>query len=268
MTKTKLVDHSPDQSLESKPSPSKRRLLFILVGCLGGILFLIRLGSAPDLLDGDQERPASYVLDVVRNGNWICQRDLHSDIASKPPLYTWLAAGPSLAAGRISLFTLYLPGALAAMGSACLLLSFGRKYFGITAGMFAALALLLTHAGLKQFGLARTDAVFAFMVTAAALLAFRAWQLGHGWTWFWLMSAAATLTKGPLGLVLAAGGLLAAWWECKSPDRLRLRGSHLAGVAFFLIITAGWFWLAYLQFRPGVDRQNDWERVGGPRNAK
>src|SRR5262245_44270290 len=173
-----------------------------LVG-LPAVLFTLRLVGPSNLLDQDQERPGTYVLDVVKNGNWICQRDLTGDITSKPPLYTWLSALAALAVGRVSLLALYLPGALAAWGTAWLILKSGGRYFGCRAALLGAVAAMLNSAGLKEFGLARTDGVFAFTVTAAALLAHRAWIRGNGWTWFWLAAAAATLTKGPLGVILA-----------------------------------------------------------------
>jgi 4-amino-4-deoxy-L-arabinose transferase-like glycosyltransferase len=89
-------------------------------------------------------------------------------------------------------------------------------------------------------------------VTASAFLAYRAWNRGRGWTWFWLTAAGATLTKGPLGLVLASAGLLACYWEARSGQRLPLRGSHLGGIAVFVLITAGWLGLAYWQFGRAV----------------
>jgi 4-amino-4-deoxy-L-arabinose transferase-like glycosyltransferase len=225
-----------------------RWLAFILITFLAAGLFSLRLAAPPNLLDQDQQRPAAYVLDVVKNGQWLCQRDISDDITSKPPFYTWLCALATLAYGRINVFTLYLPGALAAWGVACLIFAVGRQYFGTRAGFFGALASLLTSAGLKEFGLARSDGVFAFTVTAAALLAFRAWIQGKGWAWFWVMAALATLTKGPLGLLLAGGGLLGCLWERRSGDPLPLRGSHLAGLGLYLLIAGGWFLWAYSQF--------------------
>ncbi|HXU79588.1 MAG TPA: glycosyltransferase family 39 protein [Methylomirabilota bacterium] len=231
-------------------APPSSWLLPASIILLGIILFGLRLAAPPNLLDQDQERPASYVLDVVKNGHWVYQRDWTGDITSKPPLYTWLCALTALACGQVNLLALYLPGALAALGTALLVLQAGNRVFGPRAGLFAALATLLTTAGLKEFGLARTDGVFAFTVTAAALLAFRAWQRGGGWAWFWALAAAATLTKGPLGLLFAANGLLAAWWERKSPRPHPLRGSQLPGVGVFLLLAGGWFLLAYWQAGP------------------
>ena len=97
-------------------------------------MFAIRLAGPPNLMDNDQERPASYVLDAVLNGHWACQVDWMGDVTSKPPLYTWLAGLATLPFDRISLFSLYLPAALSVAGMACLILFAGRKYFGPTGG--------------------------------------------------------------------------------------------------------------------------------------
>ena len=225
---------------------------WLLIAVVAATLFAIRVFGPPNILDQDQQRPAAYVLDAVRNGNWICQRDWTGDITSKPPLYTWLAALVTLACGHITVFALYLPGALAGFGSALLVFWVGRDYFGARAAWFGALACLLTAAGAKQFGLARTDGVFAFTVTLAAFFAFRGWISGKGWTWFWLAAAAATLTKGPLGPLLAGFGLLAVVWERRSGDPLLLRGSQWLGITLYVLLVAGWFGLAYWQFRDAL----------------
>ena len=215
-------------------------LSLTLVILVAAAMFAIRLVSPPNLMDNDQERPASYVLDAVLNGHWACQVDWMGDVASKPPLYTWLAGLATWSFDRISLFTLYLPAAFSVAGMACLILLAGREHFGPTAGLFGALAFLLSPMMSRQIALARTDALFAFMISLAALAAFRAWTRGRGWTWFWFLAALATLAKGPLGILLAAGGLMACVWERKS-----VRGSHLFGLALYGLITFGWFALAY-----------------------
>jgi 4-amino-4-deoxy-L-arabinose transferase-like glycosyltransferase len=250
-----------NEGIEQSRFPRWAHLAGITI--LAALLFALRLSAPPNLLDQDQERPGTYVLDVIKNGNWICQRDLNGEITSKPPLYTWLAALVALARGRVDEFALYLPGALSLWGTAWMIFTFGRKYFGPRAGFFAALASMLCTAGLKEFGLARTDGVFALMVTATALLGFRAWTEGKGWTWFWVMAAVATLAKGPLGVVLAAGGFIAAFWERKSGEPLPFKGNQLLGIGLFLLITIGWFLLAYHSAgKPFIDKIIGKELVG------
>jgi 4-amino-4-deoxy-L-arabinose transferase-like glycosyltransferase len=250
-----------NQEIEQSRFPRWFHLAAITI--LAALLFALRLAAPPNLLDQDQERPGAYVLDVVKNGNWICQRDLNGEITSKPPLYTWLAALVALARGRVDEFSLYLPGALSLWGTAWMIFAFGRKYFGPRAGFFAALASMLCTAGLKEFGLARTDGVFALTVTAAALLGFRAWTEGKGWTWFWVMAAVATLAKGPLGLVLAGGGFIAAFWDRKSGEPLPFKGNQLLGIGLFVLIAVGWFMLAYHSAgKPFIDKIIGKELIG------
>lgn len=225
-------------------------------------IFAIRLASPDDIADRDQQRPVAYALDILRNGNWLVQTDWRDDITSKPPLYTWLVSILSLPGDRVTQLTLYLPTGLAMLGVALLVNWAGRKWFSPAAGFLGALACLLTMATAKHVALARTDALFAFTVTLAALLAYRAWSRGGGWTCFWLAAAAATLTKGPLGVLLALFGLLAVVWEKRSGRPAPLRGSHLLGVCLFLLITGGWFAAAYLQMgQPLIDKMMGRELV-------
>ena len=242
---------SLDQEDSSLAWLSGSRPVWLIAG-IAIALFLMRIWAPPNLLDQDQENPATYVLDVVKNGHWVCQRDLAGNITSKPPLYTWLASVSTLLIGEVNVVSLYLPGGLSLGATACLMFLAGRGYFGARAGFFAALACMLCTAGLKQFGLARTDGVFAFTVTVAALLAWRSWMLGRGWTWFWLAGAAATLTKGPLGPVLASLGLLANLWERGSGDPWPVRGRHYLGVTLFAACTVGWVAAAYLSLGHAV----------------
>jgi 4-amino-4-deoxy-L-arabinose transferase-like glycosyltransferase len=237
--------------------------VFAATAGLAAIMFTIRLAAPPNLLEQDQERPAAYVLDAIKNGNWLCQRDPWGAVTSKPPVWTWLSALTALAQGHVSLFSLYFPGAVAALGTASLVLAVGRRVFGAHAGFVAAIASVLHISGFKAMGLARTDAVFAFTVTVTAFLAFRSWTLGGGWTWFWLAAALSTLTKGPLGLVFAACGLLACVWERRSGTPAPLRGSHRVGIALFLALTAGWLALSVWELgRPVVSRIIVSELVG------
>jgi 4-amino-4-deoxy-L-arabinose transferase-like glycosyltransferase len=218
-------------------------------------IFSIRLSLPSVLDDRGFYLHGAWVLDAVQNGNWICPQNHAGDLTSKPPLYIWLAALATLPFARISLFTMMLPGAIATLGVAAAIWVFGREAFGKSAGLLGALAYLLSYSGATQIALARPDGVFALTVTMGALAAFRAWTSGQGWTWFWLFAAAATLAKGPVGLLLAALGLLAVAWERWSGQVAPIRGSHRWGIVLFLVITGGWFGLAYLQYGQAlVDR--------------
>lgn len=218
-----------------------------LLAVVGAALFAIRLTGAPNLLDNEY-RVGACVLDVLQHGNWLCPHDVLGN-TDKPPMLTWLAALASWPLGRVTPFTLYLPTALATILTAWCILGAGGR-FGPRVGFLAGLAYLLSDVAAHQMGTARWDGVFALTVTVAALLAFAAWIRGGGWTAFWLVAAASTLTKGPLGVLLSLLGLGAVLWERRSGHPTRLAGSHTAGILLYLLVAVGWFLLAYRQVGP------------------
>ncbi len=253
---TSLATHPPDAGV-GHPARSLEWLPVLFVTAIALALFAIRLITPSDLMDNDQQRPASYAMDALVNGNWVVQRDQTGEMMSKPPLTTWLTAIPAIPFGRLNLFLLYLPCLMATLGIAWLILGVGMSQFGRWAGLLGAVAYLLSGVAQKQIALARTDTVFALTVFAGALIAWRAWRSGGSWTWFWLLAAAATLTKGPVGVVLALGGLLAVFFERPCAWRPRWR-AHLPGVALFLTLTLGWFALASL-----VEGRDVWDKMIG-----
>ena len=219
-----------------------------LLTCVGIALFAIQLTGAENLLDNEY-RLGACVLDVLQHGNWLCPHDVLGN-TDKPPMLTWLAALASWPIGRVTTFTLYLPTALATLGTSWLIALAGGRRFGRRAGLFGGLAFLLSQFAARQMATARWDGLFALTVTVAALAAFRAWTLGRGWTVFWLAAAIATLTKGPLGVVFAGFGLMAAVWERVDGRRKPFEGTHLVGIVLFLLLTVGWFLLAYRRVGP------------------
>ncbi|MBX7245018.1 MAG: glycosyltransferase family 39 protein [Candidatus Sumerlaeaceae bacterium] len=229
-----------------------------LIVAFVAVVFAVRLAGPPNLMDQDQERPAAYILDVVRNGNWIVQRDETGDVTSKPPLYTWLAATTATLQGRLTGFSLYLPCAASVAAVSILLLLFGTREFGFNTGLIASAAFLLSMPALKMVALARTDPLFTLTVTLTAYAAYDAWKRGRNWIWFWFAATAATLTKGPLGLVLGATGLLAAFWENDRPRFPMLLRNHWRGILLYLGIGAGWLLLALWAEGPDV-----WKKMIG-----
>lgn len=225
-------------------------------------LFVVRVTGYPRLARHDL-RVSAYVLDAVQNGNWFVQKDSTGEIASKPPLLTWIAAAATLLTGRISRFTIYLPAAVSLCATSLVLFFAGRRMFGFRAGFLAAFAYVVSPIGYTQLGTARYDGVLALFVILAALAAYRAWVSGSGWTWFWLAAAVGTLAKGPLEVLLGAAGLLAAFWERRNGSPVPFRGSHLVGILVFLLLTGGWFALAYGELgQPLIDKMIGRELVG------
>lgn len=235
----------------------------VLLVALVLALFALRL-TGPSNLEADaQDRNVGYVMDVVWEGHWLVQQDIRGRIMSKPPLHTWIAAAFA-EIGGINRLTLALPSALAVLAMALLVVEVGRRRYGILAGGLAGFAVVMAPMMSKHIALVRTDALFALVVALGAFAAQRAWERGGGWVPFWFWAGLATLIKGPLGLVLAAMGLLAWFWERRSdPATPRPAGTHWAGVAAFLLLTLGWLVPAIVSAgQPLVDKLFFQELVG------
>ena len=247
--------------LASTGEPDAKKLLCLLA-LVGFALFVIALTGYPNLLDNER-RVGAYALDLLQNGHWFAQRDADGDPISKPPLLTWLVALGSLPFGRVTLVSLYLPSAAATVALALILFSVGREKFGWRAGFLGALSFLLSIMADQQMTTSRYDGLFSLPVALAALAAYRGWTTGRGWTWFWLAIAFGSLVKGPLALILAASGLLAAFWEKSSGTPQRIRGSHWLGIGLFILIGFGWLALAYAEMgKPLIDKLIGRELVG------
>ena len=213
------------------------------------LVFLLRITGPSDLEGYAQHRNVGYVMDMFwGSGSWLAQHDIQGRILSKPPLHTWTIT-PFAAVLGIDRLAMSLPSMFAVLALVLLVFEFGRRRFGLLAGGLAGLAVAMAPLMSKHISLVRSDALFTLLVTIAAFAALRAWERRdgrwHGWTLFWIACALATLTKGPLALVLAAAGLLAVLWERRvDPSTPLPGGSHVAGLAAFLGMTVGWFLLA------------------------
>jgi len=107
----------------------------VLVIALG--LWAVRAFSPSDLADNHQNAPTAYVLDIVYGHHWWCQRDERGAIASKPPLFNWMAALSAKAFGQVSHFTLSIPSALATIALALVIFFLTEEHFGWRAGLLA-----------------------------------------------------------------------------------------------------------------------------------
>src|SRR5688572_6721095 len=208
-------------------------------------------------------RLSAYVLDALQNGRWFCPTDANGEVASKPPMLTWLAPLGAWLTGTVGRFALYWPTACATAITAWVTFRTGRIHFSWRAGFLAAFCYAALYVGLSQMSTPRYDGLLALPVTLAAVAAFSAWQTGRGWTWFWLFAALGTLVKGPIAIILPAFGLLAVIWEQRSGRVPPIRGSHALGLVLYFLITGGWFALAYAQMgQPLLDKMLGRELVG------
>ncbi len=242
------------------PAPST----LVLLALLATALFAIRVTGPSDLMDNDQLKPAHYVHDAVLNGNWIVQRDVSGDIASKPPLQVWLAALVSIPLGRAHWFTLALPSLVGVCMTAYASAWFAGRLRprDSLAPLVAGMLVLVSMMGTKQVALVRTDALFGGLIALTAMYGYRASRSECSWVFFWIGAALATLTKGPLGLLVPALGLVARPWRDPGGRRGSIR-AHAAGAMCYILLAGGWFALAWMTAgEPFIEKVIGRELVG------
>lgn len=177
--------------------------------------------ASPPIHERGEAREALVVRDIVQHGEWVLPHR-QGVIASKPPLFHWLAAATSHAVG-LSDASVRVPSALAAWVMAAATLALGRMMGGALVGWLAVGVLLGTVGFWRSALEARVDMVFAAAVTVS-LAAFWAWHergTRAGRALCWLAAGVAALTKGPVGLVLP--GLVVAVSLLVARDRRRAR---------------------------------------------
>jgi len=220
-------------------------VLFLILICY--LSFFRGLGEYA-LWDPDEGRSGVIAKEVVASGNWVTLTRNGDPYYDKPVLYFWLVALGLKLLG-VHEFAVRLPSALAAgltVGIVCL---WGCVSKGWKLGLWAGLVLATSaeFVALARFG--NTDMVFTLFFTAA-LICFLWWKekgKGKGWLWlFYLLLALASLTKGPVGVLLpllivgTALGLQKRWDLLKD---MRLP----QGIAVALLASGPWYLLAALR---------------------
>jgi 4-amino-4-deoxy-L-arabinose transferase-like glycosyltransferase len=204
---------------------------------VAAIVILIRVTAPSDLATGDQPIQVDSILDIASRGNWVVQHQRDGTPASKPPLYSWLAAPLVILTNSQHDFLLKLPSLVAGLILAWLT---WRITLQITsserAAMLAALLLLTTTMFVKLVYFARTDVLLAMLI---------AWQIDAALrqraAMYWLAASLAMLTKGPIGILLPFL-TLTAWWAWQGELRERWRAMHLPlGLPIALLPFLIWF---------------------------
>jgi 4-amino-4-deoxy-L-arabinose transferase-like glycosyltransferase len=203
-------------------------------------LYCVRLGAG-SLWDNSEPQYGEIVKEMLRSGDWLT---LHKDLQPwfvHPPLWFWAAASSAKIFG-LSEFSLRLPSAVFGVACGCAIYAAGRRIYGETAGVAAALALGLSLEILVMARLAIQDTM---LVCALVVSTF--------WGWFalrdrdakalWIAAVATalgTLVKGPVALVLP-GLTLLAWAAWTKRWRSFAGLPWIGAIVAYVAIAGSWF---------------------------
>lgn len=191
----------------------------------------------------DELRYAAITREMVVTGNWLIPRLNGDTYTEKPPLHFWLAALTAKLLGERSSYVLIIPSMLAALGCLILTYLFGRMLFDAETAMLSALILATSSLFLALAQYLRMDMLLTFFIQAALFCFYQIYRRnekspGH-YIAFYVSLALATLTKGPVGVVLPAIIIviyLALRRDLKSLWKLK----PVTGVLIFALIVGSW----------------------------
>lgn len=232
--------------MQSSSAAERRSIavdLLLLALIIGGI-YLMFLGQRP-LAVPSEARYAEIPREMIATGDWLTPRLNGVKYFEKPPLFYWLQAADELAFGR-SEFAVRVLTALFGVGGCLLVYVAGRAVWSRRAGLLAAAAqasALLYFELSRQVLLDMPVAVFLSATFVAFLLGIRAPPDSparrRAMYAMYAMAAAATLTKGLIGIVLP--GLVVFVWFLLTGRWSELRHVRLgSGTLLFLVIAAPW----------------------------
>jgi len=206
--------------------------------------------NSRSLWDPDEGRYSEIPREMVASGDYITPRLNGVKYFEKPVLFYWMQAGAIKLFG-VSEWSLRLWSALLAVLGCLAVYYAGYRLFGRRTGLFAA-AILATSVWYDLLGSAITldMAVTAFLTLAllAFLLGTRAPPGVERRLWlyaFYVLTAAATLTKGLIGIVIP--GMVIVAWLALTRQWSLLRNLYLpSGTILFFAIAAPWHVLVSL----------------------
>ena len=186
-----------------------KRTLVVLAGgaavlVLAGLTNLLGIAELPFYTKGEP-REAVVVWEMAHDGGLVLPMRNGDEVPSKPPLFHWLGLASSSALGQVNELSTRLPSVVLAVAMTLAVFAFAANASRIRCGWLAAIALTFSFEWLRAARTARVDMTFSVFFAGALLLYAVMDRSGVTRTRsvaFYAALAAATLTKGPIGLLL------------------------------------------------------------------
>lgn len=220
---------------------SRAHPFILLAFCI--LLFFLGLGSV-GLTDRDEGSNAEAAREMLQSGDWLTPTLNGVPRFAKPALIYWLISA-SYALFGVSEVTARLPSAL--FGTALILMQyyFARRWLGPATGFRAALMLLLNFEIVALGHMVLTDMALTFFTTLGIYCFFEGmWGEGRAKLWYWGFYAAmalATLTKGPVGVLVPLLALVPYLILTRKWLTVLRECRPVAGTFLFLGIAAPWY---------------------------
>lgn len=221
----------------------------LLLLALTGLLLFTGLGAVA-LTDRDEGANAEAAREMLELGSWITPTLGGAPRFAKPALVYWLMAAAYAALG-VGETAARLPSTVSGLLLVLVQYAFARWAFGRDVAWRAALVLLLSVEYVAIGRMALTDATLALWTTVAAYAFLRGWwgapPRERWYALAWIAAGLAALAKGPVGLLVPLGGIVAYLGLAGGLRQAWREAWPLRGLGLFLLVALPWygsmFWL-------------------------
>ena len=236
-------------------SDKSNRFVFWSVIIISALTLLPFLGNV-DFTTKGEPREAVVAMSMLNQHNWILPINNGFDIPYKPPFFQWCIAAFSLVTGHVSEFTSRLPSALSLIIMLCAGALFYAKRKNNNVSLLAAIITLTAFEVHRAGTNCRVDMVLTMFIVCALYALYKWWEKDCRqlpWIAVLCMSG-ATLTKGPVGMVLPCFVmfvfmLFTAWQQGKLCGRIIWKTTYKLFLSAVLasVLPLIWYWAAYRQ---------------------
>lgn len=215
------VKEQPDAFCRTGISSRWHQRLIVIAIVMVVAMIVARWIGPSDLFDQTQPRTLSYTADIIANGNWVLPIERGEVLATKPPLYNWLAAPFVALAGSSSELAHKFPSVLSFLICWLLIVRLGREVDHDprgTLGWVAGMAFALHYTMFKLAWLARPDMLLTmwlllgWLSVTRLLIAPEVTDERQRFRWkvlLWCSVGLAALTKGPAAVVIILYAVIA-----------------------------------------------------------
>lgn len=220
-----------------------RWLLAVTLAAL--LLFGYGLGAG-SLWDQDEPKYAGVSREILETGDPITLHSNGRPWFVHPPLFFWLQALTGRAFGFTE-FTVRIWSAISGAGAVAVTFLLGRMLYGPATGLLAAAILATMFQFLVQSRLGVFDPTLVLFMLLAFYMYLVAYTRGsaRAGVWAWVWAGLATLTKGPIGLLLPAMAVVGLWFVRR--DWSAWRRTPLVGPVLFCLIGLSWYLIEALR---------------------
>ncbi len=214
-----------------------RRLLVVTLAAL--FLFIYGLGTGT-LWDQDEAKYVEVSREILSTGDLFTLRIDGAPWFVHPPLFMWLQALIGKVFGFTE-FTVRFWSAASGAGIVAATFLLGRFLYGSRVAVLAGAITATTLQILLQARLAVFDPTLVFFMLLALYMYLVAYTSGsrraHLWAWVW--AGVATITKGPIGLLLPAMVIVGLWVVRREWGRWR--EIPLLGPVVYAVVGLSWY---------------------------